>query len=76
MSKEPTEKELELAARVNELDDASMRPAVAGGGLLSAAVNFLMGHVTRGIMAVGLIIFIAYHGWIGVNSVLQLRADL
>jgi hypothetical protein len=76
MANEPSKKELELAARVNELDDAVLRPAVAGSGLLAAAVNFLLGRVSRGIMSSLLIVVIAYHGWEAFNSSQQLTADL
>ncbi len=76
MPSEPSKRELELAARVNELDDAAMRTPVGGSGLLAAAVNFLMGRVTRGIMTAALTIFVAYHGWTALNSAQQLVADL
>ena len=54
MTGEPTEKELKLAARVNELDDAAARPALGDGGLFAAAVKFLMSRVSRGMMAAAL----------------------
>ena len=49
MAKEPNERELKLAARVNELSDAEAAPTVAGVGMFSLAVNFLMRRVTKGI---------------------------
>ena len=76
MASEPTDKELELAARVNELDDAALRPVVAGSGLLAAAANFLMSRVSRWIMVTLLTVVIAYHGWGALNSAQQLMADL
>lgn len=76
MAKQPNKRELELAARVNELHDAAERPSVAGVGIFSLAVNFLMGHVTRGMMTVGLLVFIAYQGWAAFNDGQQAMADL
>ncbi len=76
MRREPSKRELELAVRVNELDDAAMRPPVGGIGVVGAAVNFLMGRVPRGIVMAALTIFIAYHGWTAFNSAQQLMADL
>ncbi|MGD0762517.1 MAG: hypothetical protein ABR929_04870 [Roseiarcus sp.] len=76
MASEPSDKELELAARVNELDDDALRPAVAGSGLLAAAVNFLLGRVTKGIVTAVLTVFIAYHAWEAFNASQQLTADL
>jgi vacuolar-type H+-ATPase subunit I/STV1 len=76
MTTDPTKKELELAERVNDLGDAAARPVVAGGGLLSAAANFLMRRVSRGIMTAALTVFITYHGWEAFNGSLQAMADL
>lgn len=76
MADEITEKELKLAARVNELSDAAERPVVTGGGLLSAASNFLMRRVSRGIMTAFLVVFSFYHGWEAYNGSLQNLADL
>ncbi len=76
MAEQPSKRELELAARVNELHDAAERPSVAGVGIFSLAVNFLMGHITRGMMTVGLLVFIAYQGWAAFNDSQQATADL
>lgn len=76
MTPEPTEKELQLAERVNDLSDAAARPVVAGGGLLSAAANFLMRRVSRGMMTAALTVFIAYQGWEAFNGSLQAMAEL
>jgi len=76
MTSEPTNKELELAARANELADAAALPTGASGGILGQAVNFLMGHVTRGILTAGLAVFIAYHAWAAFNDSQQMVADL
>ncbi len=76
MNEKVTDKELELAARANDLNDAAARPIVAGGGLLSAAANFLMQRVSRGLMMAALTVFIAYHGWEAYNGSLQALADL
>ena len=76
MSQEPTDNELKLAAKVNELEDASIRPVVTGGGLLAAAVNFLLGKVSRGIVTLCLSLFIAYQSWQAFNSSQQLYGQL
>lgn len=76
MSNEPTEKELKLAARVNELGDAAARPTLGDGGLFAAAVKFLMSRVSRGMMAAALSIFIAFHAWEAFNELQQLTAEL
>ena len=76
MSNEPTEKELKLAARVNELDDAAARPALGDGGLFAAAVKFLMSRVSRGMMAAALSIFIAFHAWEAFNEAQQWMSEL
>lgn len=76
MTDKITDKELELAAHVNELSDAAERPVVAGGGLLAAATNFLMRRVSRGILAALLVVFCFYHGWEAYNGSLQNLADL
>ena len=76
MVKEPTKKELELAARANELDDAAALPTVIGGGFLGQAVGFLLRHVSRGILTAGLALFIAFHAWTGFNESLLSRAEL
>lgn len=76
MAKEPNERELELAARVNELSDADAAPTVASVGIFALVVDFLKRRVTRGIMTVCLIVFIAYHGWEAFNGSQQAMADL
>ena len=76
MSQKPTDSELKLAAKVNELEDGAMPPIVSGGGLLVAAVNFLLGKVSRGIMTLCLSLFIAYQSWQAFNSSQQLFNEL
>jgi hypothetical protein len=76
MSNEPTKKELKLAERVNELDDAALQPALGDGGLFASAVKFLMSRVSRGMMAAALSIFIAFHAWEAFNESQQLVAEL
>lgn len=76
MSDKITDKELKLAERVNVLSDAAARPVVGGGGFLSAAANFLMRRVPRGLIIAALTVFIAYHGWEAYNGSLQTLADL
>lgn len=76
MSNEPTKKELQLAARVNELDDAAARPVLGDGGLFAAAVKFLMSRVSRGMVAAVLAIFIAFHAWEAFNDSQQWTAEL
>src|SRR5580704_10044553 len=76
MADKITDKELKLADRVNELSDAAARPVVTGGGLFAQAVNFLMRHVSRGIITTALIVFIAYHGFEAFNGAVQAMADL
>jgi len=60
MKKEPTPKELDLAARVNALDDAGSRPKIAGGGLLADAINFVTAHVPPRLTAAALVVFLSY----------------
>jgi hypothetical protein len=76
MSDKITDTELKLAERINSLSDAAARPVVGGGGLLSAAANFLMSRVSRGMMAAALTVFIAYHGWEAFNGSLQAMSKL
>jgi hypothetical protein len=76
MADEPNKRELALAARVNELEDADAAPTVAGVGMFSLAVNFLMRRVTKEIMTIALLMFIAYHGWAAFNDSQQSTADL
>lgn len=76
MTEKITDKELELAARVNDLSDAAARPVVTGGGLFAQTANFLMRRVSRGMMTTALIFFIGYHGWEAFNGALQSMADL
>jgi hypothetical protein len=76
MTTEPTDKELKLADRVNELSEAAARPVVTGGGLFAQAVNFLMRRVSRGMITTALIFFIGYHGWEAFNGALQSTAKL
>ncbi len=76
MTGEPTEKELKLAARVNELDDAAAQPVLGDGGLFAAAVKFLMSRVSRGMMAAALSIFIAFHAWEAINEAQQSMSEL
>jgi chromosome segregation ATPase len=76
MADEPTEKELKLAARVNELDDAAAQPVLGDGGLFAAAVKFLMSRVSRGMMAAALSIFIAFHAWEAINEAQQSMSEL
>jgi cell division protein FtsB len=76
MSGDITDKELELAAKVNDLSDAAARPVVTGGGLFAQAGNFLMRRVSRGIITAVLMVFIAYHGWEAFNGSQQALAKL
>jgi hypothetical protein len=76
MAEKPNERELALAARVNELSDADAAPTIASVGIFALVVDFLKRRVTRGVMAVALLVFIAYHGWAAFNDSQQSMADL
>lgn len=76
MKTEPTQAELELAARINDLEDAALRPPVPGGGLFGAAFNFLGSHVPKGLAIAVLAVVIAYHGWDAVNKLQLMQAEL
>jgi hypothetical protein len=76
MSDEIRDRELKLAERVNDLSDAAARPVIGGGGLLSAAANFLLRRVSRGMMTAALTVFVAYHGWEAFNGSLQAMSKL
>ncbi len=76
MSDKISDKELQLAVRVNELNDAAALPGAVGGGLLGAAANFLLRRVSRGFIAACLLMFTAYHGWEAFNGALQSTATL
>jgi chromosome segregation ATPase len=76
MKKEPTPKELDLAARVNEFDDAVSRPKIAGGGLLADAINFLTARVPQRLTAAALVVFLSYHAWDYYNRGQQMVAQL
>lgn len=71
-----TDKELKLAARIDDLHEDAARPEFSGGGLLSMASGFLFGKVSRGLIAAALILFIGFHAWQGFNDVPQKLADL
>jgi chromosome segregation ATPase len=76
MKNQPTPKELDLAGRVHDLDDAASRPKIAGGGLLAEAFNFVTAHVPRRLVAVALVVFLSYHAWDYYNRAQQMVAQL
>ncbi len=76
MTTSPTEDELKLATRVNDLEDQAAQPVLGDGGLFAAAVKFLMSRTSRGMTAAALSIFIAFHAWVGFNQSQQLMAQL
>jgi hypothetical protein len=76
MQTEPTSKELGLAERANELEDAASRPKIAGGGLLADAINFVTAHVPPKLITAALVVFLAYHAWDYFNRAQQMVAQL
>ena len=76
MAQKPSERELELAARVNELADDEVAPKVASIAMLSLAVAFLRTHVGKGVITFIVAMFVIYQGWAAFNDARQGMADL
>jgi len=75
MSWQPTERELELAKRLDALEAQASRPVVAGGGLLTTVVNELISRVPRKLVTTALLVFLGWHGWDYFNRWQQLSAE-
>lgn len=75
MSWQPTERELDLAKRLDALEAQAARPVVAGGGLLSAIANGIISHVPPKLVTGALLVFLIWHGWDYFNKWQQLSAE-
>src|ERR1700722_7506298 len=75
MTREPTERELDLAKRLDALEAQAARPVIAGGGLLSAVVNGIISRVPAWLLRTALIVFLGWHGWDYFNMWQQQSAE-
>jgi len=75
MSWQPTERELDLAKRLEALETQASRPVVSGGGLLATIVNGIIARVPTWLITTSLLVFLAWEGWDYFNSWQQLSAE-
>jgi hypothetical protein len=75
MSWHPTERELDLAKRLDALEAQAARPVVSGGGLLSQIVTGVVSRVPPRLVTTALVVFLAWHGWDYFNRWQQLSAE-
>ena len=75
MSWQPTERELDLAKRLDALEAQAARPVVSGGGLLSQIVTGVISRVPPRLVTTALVVFLAWHGWDYFNRWQQLSAE-
>jgi hypothetical protein len=75
MSWQPTERELNLAKRLDALETHVARPVISGGGLLSQLLNGIISRVPPKLVTTGLVVFLAWCGWDYFNRWQQLSAE-
>jgi hypothetical protein len=75
MPTEPTDRELELARRLDALEAQATRPVIAGGGLLCAIVNGIIARVPPKLITMAVVVFLAWNGWDYFNRWQQLSAE-
>ena len=75
MSRKPTDRELDLARRLEALEAQAARPVISGGGLLSHIVNGIVSRVPPKLVTIALVVFLAWHGWDYFNRWQQLSAE-
>ena len=75
MTQEPTQRELELARRLEALEAQTARPSISGGGIVDNTLNSLMQKVPPWIVTWAVVAFLAFHGWQKANEAFQLHAE-
>ena len=75
MTQEPTQRELELARRLEALEAQTARPSISGGGIVVNTLNNLMQKVPPWIVTWAVVAFLAFHGWQKTNEAFQLHAE-
>ena len=75
MGQEPTQDEVDLAKRINDLEGKAARPVIAGEGAVVAALNFINSLVPKWLITTTIAVFLAFHAWDYYNKAQQVAAQ-